>query len=49
VVVIPCLVGSSINAFQRNVFVSFGRGGQYGHKHDISNRLILVAQDMEWV
>jgi hypothetical protein len=47
VVVFPCLVGSSIDAFQRNVFVSFGRNGQYGYKHDISNRLILVAQDTE--
>jgi hypothetical protein len=43
------LLGLSIGAFQRSVFVSFGRDGQYSHKHDISNRLILVVQDTEWV
>lgn len=48
-VVFPCLVGLSIDAFQRNVFISFERDGQYGRKHDVSNRLILVVQDMEWV
>ena len=49
VLVFPCLLGLSIDAFQRNAFVSFGRDGQYGRKHDISNRLVLVAQDTEWV
>jgi hypothetical protein len=33
----------------KNFFVSFGCDGQYGRKHDISNRPGLVAQDMEWV
>jgi hypothetical protein len=49
VLVFSCLLGLSIDAFQRNAFESFGRDGQYGRKHDISNRLILVAQDTEWL
>jgi hypothetical protein len=44
-----CLLGLSIDAFQRNAFASFGRDGQYGRKHDISNRLVLVVQETEWV
>jgi hypothetical protein len=47
--VFPCLSGLSIDVFQRNAFASFGCDAQYGHKHDISNRLVLVAQDKEWV
>jgi hypothetical protein len=43
VLVFPCLLGLSIDAFQRNASVSFGRDGQYSRKHDILNRLILVA------
>ncbi|KNB19489.1 hypothetical protein FOXG_16754 [Fusarium oxysporum f. sp. lycopersici 4287] len=49
VLVFPCLVGLSIDAFQCNVFVSFGRGEQYGRKYDISNHLALAAQDTGWV
>jgi hypothetical protein len=43
VLVFPCLVGLSIDAFQCNVFVSFGRDEQYGRK------LVLAAQDTGWV
>jgi hypothetical protein len=42
-------MGWSIDAFQRNAFVCSGCGGQYGRKHGISNRLVPMAQDMEWV
>jgi hypothetical protein len=49
VLVFPCLVGLSIDASQCNVFVSFGRDEQYGRKHDISNHLVLAAQDTGWV
>lgn len=48
-VVFPSPLGSSIDAHQHNVLVSFEYDGQYGRTHDISNRLILVAQDAELV
>ncbi|KAJ0127676.1 Uncharacterized protein HZ326_29219 [Fusarium oxysporum f. sp. albedinis] len=48
-VVFPCLLGSSIDARQYNAFVSSEYDGQYGRTHDISNRLVLVAKDTEWV
>jgi len=49
VLVFPCPVGLSIDAFRYNGFVSFGRDEQYGRKHDISNHLVLAAQDTGWV
>jgi hypothetical protein len=48
-VVFPCLLGSSIDAHQHNAFGSSEYDGQCGRTHDISNRLVLVAQDTEWV
>jgi hypothetical protein len=49
VLAFPCLVGLSTDAFQCSGFVSFGRNEQYGRKHDISNHLVLAAQDTGWV
>jgi hypothetical protein len=49
VLVFPCPVGLFNGAFHCSVFVSFGRDEEYGHKHGISNHLILAAQDTGWV
>ena len=44
-VVFPCLLG----ARQYNAFIPSEYDGQYGRTHDILSRLVLVAQDTEWV
>jgi hypothetical protein len=43
-----CLLDLSIDAFQRNAFASFRCDAEYGRKHGISNRLVLVAQGKGW-